>query len=160
MNNKRREILVYAHWDGMDHPIMMGELSGVFDGHRMGALRFKQYPDGPFLNDNIKHASPPWASLRELEQISLRLEADNAVDHPEYLQWLNQLVNPGSSLGGSRPKAGVLDSHNQLWIAKFPSRGDVKDIGAWEQKWRKVAENIGISRSEQELMARAFHYSE
>ncbi|MCA1756911.1 MAG: hypothetical protein LC649_05585 [Bacteroidales bacterium] len=34
-------------------------LLGVFDGHRMGALRFKNKLDGPFLNDNKDFASPP-----------------------------------------------------------------------------------------------------
>ena len=52
-------------------------LLGVYDGHRMGALRFKLEEDGPFLNDNKNMASPPWTSLRELEQISLRLEEDH-----------------------------------------------------------------------------------
>jgi serine/threonine-protein kinase HipA len=42
-------------------------LLGVFDGHRMGALRFKENNDGPFLNNNSEMASPPWTSIRELE---------------------------------------------------------------------------------------------
>ena len=84
-------------------------LLGVFDGYRMGAIRFKEDPDGPFLNDNKTLASPPWTSIRELEQISLKLEDDNANEDPEYLKWLNMLINPGSSLGGARPKASVLD---------------------------------------------------
>jgi len=87
-------------------------LLGVYDGHRMGALRFKEDMNMPFLNDNKEFASPPWTSLRELEEISLRLEEDNAEDDPEYLKWLNMLVAPGSSLGGARPKAGVVDPQN------------------------------------------------
>ena len=42
------------------------------------------------------------------------------------------LMSPGSSLGGARPKASVLDEENNLWIAKFPSQHDDHDIGAWE----------------------------
>ncbi|MGI8893483.1 MAG: type II toxin-antitoxin system HipA family toxin, partial [Bacteroidia bacterium] len=52
-------------------------LLGVYDGHRMGALRFKLEENGPFLNENSNLASPPWTSLRELERISLRLEQDD-----------------------------------------------------------------------------------
>lgn len=85
-------------------------LLGVFDGHRMGALRFKESLDGPFLNNNATFASPPWTSIKELEQISLRLEEDDAMEDPGYSRWLTMLVNPGSSLGGARPKASVLDS--------------------------------------------------
>jgi len=67
-------------------------LLGVFDGHRMGAIRFKEDPDGPFLNDNKTLASPPWTSIRELEQISLKLEDDNANADPENLKWLNMII--------------------------------------------------------------------
>lgn len=61
-------------------------LLGVFDGHRMGALRFKLDKEGAFLNDNKALASPPWTSIRELEQISLRLEDDDSLDDPDYLK--------------------------------------------------------------------------
>jgi len=120
-------------------------LLGVFDGHRMGAVRFKEEPDGPFLNDNETLASPPWASIKELEQISLKLEDDNAGDDPEYLKWLNILINPGSSLGGARPKASVLDDKKNLWIAKFPSKSDIKDIGGWEMVTNELARNAGLN---------------
>jgi len=120
-------------------------LLGVFDGHRMGAIRFKEDPDGPFLNDNKTHASPPWTSIRELEQISLKLEDDNAVEEPEYMKWLSILINPGSSLGGSRPKASVLDDKKNLWIAKFPSKSDSKDIGGWEMVSNELARNAGLN---------------
>jgi serine/threonine-protein kinase HipA len=120
-------------------------LLGVFDGHRMGAIRFKKDPDGPFLNDNKTLASPPWTSIRELEQISLRLEDDNAIEDPEYMKWLNILVNPGSSLGGARPKASVVDDNKNLWIAKFPSKSDIKDIGGWEMVTNELARNAGLN---------------
>lgn len=120
-------------------------LLGVYDAHRMGALRFKLNAEGPFLNDNKEMASPPWASIRELEQISLRLEDDDVVNDPEYLKWLNMLVAPGSSLGGARPKASILDNDNQLWIAKFPSKNDQSDIGAWEMLTYELAIAAGVN---------------
>jgi serine/threonine-protein kinase HipA len=120
-------------------------LLGVFDGHRMGAIRFKEDPDGPFLNDNEKLASPPWISIKELEQISLRLEDDDAIEDPEYMKWLTILINPGSSLGGARPKASVVDDRKNLWIAKFPSKADNKDIGGWEMVSNELARNAGLN---------------
>ncbi|OFY68090.1 MAG: toxin HipA [Bacteroidetes bacterium RBG_13_43_22] len=120
-------------------------LLGVFDGHRMGALRFKKDPEGPFLNNNEKLASPPWTSIGELEQISLRLEDDEAFDDPDYFKWLMMLVNPGSSLGGARPKASVIDFNKTLWIAKFPSKSDIKDIGGWEMVAHELARNAGLN---------------
>jgi serine/threonine-protein kinase HipA len=122
-------------------------LLGVYDGHRMGALRFK-LEDGPFLNDNKDLASPPWTSLRELEQVSLRLEEDDVIDHPEYLTWLSMLIAPGTSLGGARPKASIVDHDGGLWIAKFPSRNDQGDIGAWEIVTYELAIASGINMAE------------
>ena len=120
-------------------------LLGVFDGSRMGALRFKLDPGGNYLNDNEEMATPPWTSLRELEGISLRLEEEDAVNDPEYLQWLSLLEAPGSSLGGARPKASVLDPESRLWIAKFPSRNDNTDIGGWEIVTYELAKLAGIN---------------
>jgi serine/threonine-protein kinase HipA len=79
-------------------------LLGVFDEHRVGGLRFKEHADGPFLNSNKRFTVPQWTSLSELEKISLKVEQDDLIDDPEYLNWLNMLIAPGSSLGGARPK--------------------------------------------------------
>jgi len=119
-------------------------LLGVFDSHRMGALRFKVEEDGPFLNDNKEMAAPPWTSLRELEHACLKFEEDNT-DDPEYLKWLTILIAPGSSLGGARPKASVSDADKSLWIAKFPSRNDEKDVAAWEMIANQLAINAGLN---------------
>jgi serine/threonine-protein kinase HipA len=126
----------------------MDYLLGVYDGHRMGGLRFKLDPNGPFLNDSKAMASPPWTSIRELEQISLRLEDDDVINDPEYMKWLNMLVAPGSSLGGARPKASVLDNENHLWIAKFPSKNDQSDIGGWEIVTYELAIAAGVNMAE------------
>ena len=119
-------------------------LLGVFDGHRMGGLRFKLEQDGAFLNNHKKMATPPWTSLRELEYASLQLEKEDAINDPEYTKWLSMLIDPGSSLGGARPKASVLDEKGNLWIAKFPSSKDDKNTGAWEMVLHKLAKVCGI----------------
>jgi len=120
-------------------------LLGVFDRHRMGALRFKIDENGPFLNDNKELASPPWTSISELEQISLKLEEDNIVDDPDYFNWLNMLIAPGSSLGGARPKASIIHKDGSLWIAKFPSKNDISDMGGWEMVVYELAIKSGIN---------------
>jgi len=123
----------------------MDYLLGVYDGYRMGGLRFKLNPAGSFLDNNEELASPPWASIRELEEVSLRLEDDDVVDNPEYIKWLNILVALGTSLGGARPKASILDNSNQLWIAKFPSKKDESDIGGWEMVTHELAIAAGVN---------------
>ena len=127
-------------------------LLGVFDGHRMGALRFKLDKDGEFLNNEKLLASPPWTSLRELEHASMQLEREDAILDPEYAGWLSLLVDPGSSLGGARPKASVLDEQGNLWIAKFPSSADAKNVGAWEMVLHQMAGQCGITVPESKLM--------
>ncbi|WP_341222012.1 HipA domain-containing protein [Polaribacter atrinae] len=146
---KRREAALARKEDRKTEKLFETDfLLGVFDGHRMGALRFKLDKEGSFLNDNKALASPPWTSIRELEQISLRLEDDDSLDDPDYLKWLQMLVSPGSSLGGARPKAGVLDKEGNLWIAKFPSKNDGDDIGAWEMVTYELAIQSGIVMAE------------
>jgi serine/threonine-protein kinase HipA len=118
-------------------------LLGVFDGHRMGALRFKESEEGLFLNDNSEMASPPWTSIRELEHASIELEKGIAKDSDQ-MKWLNMLMAPGSSLGGARPKASIVDPKGYLWIAKFPSTNDKRDIGGWEMVLHHLATTSGI----------------
>lgn len=133
-------------------------LLGVFDGHRMGALRFKLNQDGLFLNDNRDLASPPWTSIMELEQISLKLEQDDVIDDPEYLKWLSMLIAPGSSLGGARPKASIAGKDGSLWIAKFPSRNDQGDIGGWEIVTYELALTAGITMAESKAQKFSSNY--
>lgn len=149
----RRREAWQAKEEGRDErPLFESDfLLGVFDGHRMGGLRFKLNQDGPFLNDQKKMATPPWTSLRELEQASLQLERHDAMNDPEYYHWLSLLIDPGSSLGGARPKASVVDDQGHLWIAKFPSSSDDKNVGAWEMVLHQLAIACGIQVSEARL---------
>ena len=141
----RREAVLARMEERKPSPLFETDyLLGVFDGHRMGALRFKENEKGPFLNNNKEMASPPWTSLPELEHASLELEKDIAGD-TEQMKWLNMLMAPGSSLGGARPKASVVDQKNQLWIAKFPSGNDKRDMGAWEFVTHQLAINAGLN---------------
>ena len=123
-------------------------LLGVYDETRLGGIRFKTEPNGAFLSDDKETAAPPWASLRTLEEASRNFEnEDTALSE----KWLNQLIRPGSSLGGARPKATVIDPKEQLWIAKFPSKNDENDSGAWEMVTHDLAELCGLHVPEAKL---------
>jgi len=116
-------------------------LLGVHDETRMGALRFKTAQDGPFLDNEPDYATPPLTSLRELQEASWHLEND---DDANVRKWLQILLAPGSSLGGARPKANIRKPDGSLWIAKFPSRNDITDVGAWENVAMTLAERCGV----------------
>ena len=123
-------------------------LMGVYDESRMGGIRFKTEEDGEFLSNDKETATPPWATLRNLEEASRQFENDEtALDE----KWLNQLLRPGSSLGGARPKATVIDTEGQLWIAKFPSKNDTNNTGAWEKVVHDLARMCGLNVPDSKL---------
>lgn len=123
-------------------------LLGVYDETRMGGLRFKKAESENYLSDDKELATPPWTTLRQLESASLAFEKnDDGMEE----KWLKQLVAPGSSLGGARPKASVLAPDGSLWIAKFPSKNDEINVGAWEMVVHDLAVLCNFNVSEAKL---------
>lgn len=122
-------------------------LLGVYDETRMGGIRLKLDVGGEFLSDDKESATPPWTALRTLEEASRNFEKDEGVTD----KWIKQLIKPGSSLGGARPKATIVDTNGQLWIAKFPSKNDEVDTGAWEKVVHDLARMCGLNVPESKL---------
>ncbi|HCS14457.1 MAG TPA: toxin HipA [Lachnospiraceae bacterium] len=146
--NKRERILADKEGRKPNKLYDSDYLLGVYDETRMGGIRFKLDPNGPFLSDDQETAAPPWATLRTLEEASRHFESDESGLAEK---WLNQLIKPGSSLGGARPKATVIDTKDQLWIAKFPSKNDENDVGAWEMVAHDLAALCGLNVPEAKL---------
>jgi serine/threonine-protein kinase HipA len=119
-------------------------LLGVHDLSRLGALRFRVDAHSPFLDNSAVNAAPPLTSLRELQGAVRALEEDRSNDDAHLREVLDQLLAPGSSLGGSRPKASVVNESGHLCVAKFPSRQDEWDVGAWEAVAHRLATKAGI----------------
>lgn len=132
-------------------------LLGVYDESRMGALRFKTDPDGPFLDNDDQNPTPPWSSLGDLQEAVRYLENESESD--AIRKWIAVIIAPGSSLGGARPKANILGKDNDLWIAKFPSKTDTVDKAAWEFLTYKLAIACGIEMSESKIeqISGAYH---
>jgi len=124
-------------------------LLGVFDESRMGALRFKLDTEGPFLDNNKAYPIPHWSNVRELQHGAAVIESDE--DSQEAKKWLAILIAPGSSLGGARPKANILDENNHPWIAKFPAKADTIDKAAWEYLAYMLALKAGIDMAESRI---------
>jgi serine/threonine-protein kinase HipA len=122
---------------------------GVFDECRMGALRFKLNEEGAFLDDNKIMPTPPWSSIRDLQYAASIIENDDNTDAIK--KWIAVLMAPGSSLGGARPKANILDENCHLWIAKFPSVNDTIDKGAWEYLAYTLAIQCSIEMSDSKI---------
>lgn len=147
---QRRETIQARKQNRNPHRLYESDyLLGVHDVQRMGAIRFQVHDR--FMDDNAEYAAPPWTSLSTLEHISQQVENDDNLTHPDYERWLHMLLAPGSSLGGARPKANVVDENGQLWVAKFPSRNDTVDVGLWEGLANQLAKDAGIQVSESKI---------
>lgn len=115
-------------------------LLGVNDEARQGALRFSLKPDGPYLAPKGKTSIPPLIDLPKLLSATERY-----LDDDETAEDLKILLEPGSSLGGARPKASVRDKDGHLAIAKFPKKDDEFNIVLWEAVTLSLAEMAGLN---------------
>lgn len=119
-------------------------LMGIDDFSRMGGFRFKREFEGDYINVSPSLKIPPLTEIRELIHASQEVEKSEENDILPEKKWITQLIQPGTSLGGARPKAGVLDEMGNLCIAKFPSKKDDYDTGIWEHFSHLLAQKAGI----------------
>jgi serine/threonine-protein kinase HipA len=120
-------------------------LLGVSDRARLGALRFREMGEGPFL---AQHGAgvPGLVDLGALLAVTERIERDEESEED-----LRMIFAPGSSLGGARPKASVLDQHGSLSIAKFGKETDDYRIELWEAVALDLARQAGIAVADHAL---------
>jgi serine/threonine-protein kinase HipA len=128
-------------------------LTGIDDHSRMGGLRFKLSPDGDFINTSSSFRIPPLTDLRELVAASHQIEQSEERSQLPEMRWIAQLVQPGSSLGGARPKASVKDEAGALYVAKFPSRKDDYDVALWEHFAHQLAMKAGINAAQTRVIS-------
>ncbi|GJL84088.1 MAG: phosphatidylinositol kinase [marine bacterium B5-7] len=127
----------------------LGELHyllGVADETRLGALRFRWRGEEVFQSP-VRDGVPALIELGRLLQITERIERDEETDDD-----LQLIFAPGSSLGGARPKASVIDQHGHLSIAKFPKESDDYSIETWEEIALRLAEQAGIQTPRHALL--------
>ena len=124
-------------------------LLGVHDESRNGAIRFKDDITKKYYSDESYLSTPPFTFLRELQQLSLDFENNK---DPYSRKWIEQLVSPGSSLGGARPKATVKDTDGSLWLAKFSAKNDEIHECAWEKVINDLAVLSGLNVTETKFM--------
>ena len=133
-------------------------LLGIDDYSRMGGFRFKESPDGEFINCDATLRIPPLTDIQVLVAASMEVEKSEERNLLPDKKWLLQLVHPGTSLGGARPKAGVLNEEGELCVAKFPSRNDEYDIGLWEHLSHLLAKEAGVEAAETQAIATGEKY--
>lgn len=133
-------------------------LAGIDDFSRMGGFRFKKEADGDFINVCESLRIPPLADIRELIAASAEVEKCEENNRLPDRKWIAQLVQPGTSLGGARPKANVIDTDKTLYVAKFPSRKDDYDVGLWEHFSHLLATKAGVNAAKTKVLATGEKY--
>jgi serine/threonine-protein kinase HipA len=122
-------------------------LLGVRDDTRQGAIRFRRPGAGAYYSAH-QHAVPRLIEVARLMRAANRLGKEEGLDRD-----LADLIAAGSSLGGARPKAAVMDAAGQLTIAKFPrAESDEWDVAGWEEVQLRLARRVGITVEESQLL--------
>lgn len=143
--NRREQILAKDEKRPVRRLSSFDYLVGIEDFSRMGGFRFKESPDGEYVNTGEQLRVPPLTDIRELIEASSEIEKSEEENQLPEMRWIALLVQPGSSLGGARPKACVTDEDRILYMAKFPSRKDDYDVGLWEHFSHLLAKMAGIN---------------
>ena len=119
-------------------------LIGIEDFTRMGGIRYKEEDSDGYINASDKYLVPPIESLRALCDACHEIElAEERNELPEQ-RWLDQLIDPGTSLGGARPKTNVVYTDGTLYVAKFPSKKDLENTELIEHFSHHLAAKAGI----------------
>lgn len=143
--SRREQILAKEEQRPLRRLTSFDFLTGIDDFSRIGALRFRQSPDGDFLNIANPLRIPPLTGIKTLVAASHEVEYSEEKNTLPEKRWIQQLVNPGSSLGGARPKASIIDNEGHLCVAKFPSCNDDYDVALWEHLCHLLAHDAGIT---------------
>ena len=146
--NRREQILATEEQRPIRKLSSFDYLIGIDDFSRMGGFRFKTEPKGEFINCDSHLRIPPLTDLRSLVAASMEIEKSEELNRLPEKKWIQQLVHPGSSLGGARPKAGVRDTNGFLYVAKFPSHNDDYDVSLWEHLSHLLAKKAGVIAAE------------
>ncbi len=123
-------------------------LMGIDDASRMGGFRFSESCGGGFINSDTELRVPPLTDVRELMHAAYEIEECEDRQVLPSKKWIVQLLHPGTSLGGARPKASVLDNDGRLTVAKFPSRKDYYDVAKWEHFCHVMGRKAGLNVAE------------
>lgn len=141
----RKEVLDRKPYRDLDYVLALD------DAARIGALRFRTDPSGPFLAATAGRL-PPLVSLAALIRAAdaVHGETETAAD-------LRFLLGAGSPLGGARPKSAVVLPDGRLALAKFPKPDDVRDMAAGEVLALRLAARAGITVAESQRVRVGTH---
>lgn len=146
--NRREQIAAADEKRAVRRLTSFDYLMGIDDASRMGGFRFAETPGSKFINCEESLRVPPLANVRDLMHAAHEIEASEEKHLLPSKKWLVQLLHPGTSLGGARPKASVIDEDGCLTVAKFPSRKDDYGVAQWEHFCHIMGRKAGLNVAE------------
>lgn len=146
--NRREQILATEEHRPVCKLSSFDYLIRIDDFSRMGGFRFKASQDGEFINCEESLRIPLLTDIHTLVSASMEIEKSEELNRLPEKKLLQQLVHPGTSLGGARPKVVVVNDEGRLCMAKFPSRNDDYDVGLWEHHSHLLAKEAGVIAAE------------
>lgn len=126
-------------------------LKGVEDELRMGGFRFRDSSTGKYISCSPGYSVPPVMHIDELLQAAREIEKSEYKHLEPEKKWVQRLFQPGTSMGGARPKACV-QSDNHIYLVKFPSITDKINVSRWEQFVHQMAKECGITTAETKVI--------
>ena len=117
----------------------------VSDSYRLGALRF-YLGSTPLAPDT--HGVPPLQHIVAFEATIRKIQEGVTVAEKEF----QDILSPGSSLGGARPKMSIVDTDGVLWLAKFSNISDAYDVPAREAISLEIARQCHLNVPDFRLM--------
>lgn len=150
--NRREQIAALAGHRSPRSLSSFDFLTGIDDEARMGGFRFTDTPGGEFINSSNDFKVPPIANIKDLMNAAQEIEISEEKKILPEIKWLAQLIHPGTSLGGARPKASIIDEKGHLTVAKFPSRADTYDVASWEHFCHIMGRKVGINVAETRII--------
>ncbi len=156
--NRREQIAAADEKRAVRRLTSFDYLIGIDDTSRMGGFRFAETSGGEFINSGGSLLVPPLANVKELMHAAHEIETSEEKRLLPSKKWLAQLLHPGTSLGGARPKASVIDNDGNLTVAKFPSRKDNYDVALWEHFCHIMGHKAGLNVAEtQTILGEDYH---
>lgn len=156
--NRREQIVAADEKRPVKRLTSFDYLMGIDDASRMGGFRFAKTKGGEFINVDPNLRVPPLTSVRELIHAAHEIEESEDKQQLPAKKWLVQLLHPGTSLGGARPKASVVDEDGKLTVAKFPSLKDDYDVALWEHLCHIMGRSAGLNVADTRIINGENHH--
>ena len=127
---------------------------GAGDLHEIDYLIHGPQDGAGYLSFGLKVEPPaPKRKYNRTHQLADLIAASQAIDgaRPVAAQLLEQ-IDPGTSMGGARPKATIEDAQC-LWIGKFPTKEDRFNLQRVEYATLELARRCGLNVAQARLQA-------